>query len=885
MRFSFPRPAKLWPVFLFLLPALLMAEARFSFDTTPGMLPKTVVPRHYELRLEPDLEARTFKGEARITIEAREAVTEVKLQALELTFDHITLADNHDATIEPRYDNYTQILTLPVALEPGTHTLVFQYRGKINTAAQGFFVDRYKTADGFKLMLGTQMEVADARRVFPSWDEPVFRATFDITVVVPEIMTAVSNMPEVRSESLGDGRKAVTFDRTPSMPTYLVAICAAEFEILKDKFGDIQIRVLTTEGKLAGAAYPLAISRDILAYQTDYFGVPYPLPKLDHVGVPNAFSGFGAMENWGCITYMETDLLMDPATSSQSDKERVFEVVAHEVAHQWFGNIVTMAWWDNLWLNEGFASWLEAKTQDALNPDWHVWLRSNTSKEYAMALDARASTHPIQQEVKNEAEALNGFDAISYLKGQGFIRMLENYVGEDDFRNGIRLYIKRHAYSNTTTADLWAALEEASGKPIDEVAADWTTRPGFPIIHASLIEQNGAPALHLKQARFTMSEPDETAALWSIPVAWAALDDIDQPSVFLFNTRETIVPLPAGQTAVKLNVNNTGFYRVQYDDALAGELLKGINTLPVADQLNLLSDTWALVRAGRLPAPRYLELAAKLVTSEQHALLEQIIGAFGTIDGLQIGEPGRRDWQTWAIRTLRPLLERYGWDEKPGESPLDGAIRAEVIRHLGLFGDAGVIATARQKFEDYLNDPTSLNGNLVSPVLTITGRYADRATFDKLHALARNAMTTQTKRRAYGAMQAALDPELVKETLALTLGDEMPAAESNRNLSRIAATSENPDLVLAYTLAHFDELIARVGSYETADYLPDIMRNFNTDESADLLMDFTAKHMPPEALPVAARTAEGIRDRAKLKRGALPVIDAWIRAQLDQAPE
>ncbi|MEZ5412716.1 MAG: M1 family metallopeptidase [Opitutaceae bacterium] len=885
MRLSFPRPARLWPVFLSLLPALLLAEARFSFDTTPGLLPKTVVPQHYELRLEPDLEARTFTGEARITVVAREAVTEVKLQALELTFDHIALADSAATAIESSYDGATQILTLPIALEPGTHTLVFNYRGKIDTAAQGFFVDRYKTADGFKLMLGTQMEVADARRVFPSWDEPVFRATFDITVVVPEKMTAVSNMPEIRSEPLGDGRKAVTFDRSPSMPTYLVAICAAEFEIMEDTFGEIQIRVLATEGKLAGAAYPLAISRDILAYQTDYFGVPYPLPKLDHVGVPNAFSGFGAMENWGCITYIDTDLLMDPATSSQSDKERVYEVVAHEVAHQWFGNIVTMAWWDNLWLNEGFASWFEAKTQDALNPDWHVWLRSNAGKERAMALDARASTHPIQQTVRNEAEALNGFDAISYMKGQAFIRMLENYVGEADFRDGIRLYIKRHAYSNTTTADLWAALEEASGKPVGQVAADWTERPGFPIIHASLIEQDGAPALHLKQSRFTMGAPDETAAPWSIPVAWAALEDIEQPAMLLFNTRETIVPLPVGTTAVKLNVGNTGFYRVQYDDALAEGLLRDIPSLPVSDQLNLLSDTWALVRAGRLPAPRYLELAGRLATSEHHALLEQIIGSFGVIDGLQEGEPGRRAWQAWAVQMLHPLLDRYGWEAKPGESPLDGALRADVIRYLGHFGDAGVIATARQLFAVYRENPAALDGNLISPVLSITGRYADRAAYDQLHELARNAMTTQAKRRAYGAMQNALDPTLIKETMALSLGDEMPAAEANLNLQRIAFACENPDLVMDYVLAHFDRLIARVGSYETADYLPGIMRSFNSEESADLLMDFTARRMPPEALPVAARAAEGIRDKARLKREALPVIDAWIRTQLKQAIE
>ncbi|MCC6415370.1 MAG: M1 family metallopeptidase, partial [Opitutaceae bacterium] len=609
------------------------------------------------------------------------------------------------------------------------------------------------------------------------------------------------------------------------------------------------------------------------------------LPKLDHVGVPNVFTGFSAMENWGCITYIDTALLMDPATSSQSNRHGVFSIIAHEVAHQWFGNIVTMAWWDNLWLNEGFASWFATKTTDALNPDWQVWLRSNGSKEFAMSLDARASTHPVQQPIQNEAEALNGFDAISYSKGQAIIRMLENYLGEAPFRDGIRLYLKRHAYSNTTTADLWAALAEASGKPVAAIAADWTERPGFPIVHASLITQEGAPALRLRQARFTMREPDESAAPWSIPVTYAAPDHMDKPTVVLFNSREITLPLPAGTTSVKLNIGDTGFYRVQYDDALANGLLGSIATLPVADQLNLLSDTWALVRAGRLPAPRYLELAAQLVASRHQALLEQIIGTIVSIDGLQTGEPGRRAWQTWASRTLHPLLARYGWEAKPGESPLDGSLRADVISTLGGFGDPGVIATARAKFDAYLTDPASLNGNLVSPVLTITGRYADRATYDQLHTLARQALTTQAKRRAYGGMQAALDPELTKATLALSLGDEMPASETNLNAMRLASASENPELVLDYVLTHFDALRARLSSYETSDVLPGIMRAFSTDARADQLMKLTAKHMPPEDLPVAARAAEGMRDRARLKREALPAIDAWVRAQLGQMPE
>lgn len=876
-----------WFVLLLALPFALRAEAPFSYESTPGRLPKTIVPHHYTLRIQPDAERQTIAGTALIDIEVLQPVTEIVLNALELEIDEAALVDDEAAPIAltPEVDADEQMLTLPAKLAPGSHRLLIRYRGKIGTAAQGFFVDKYKVPGGHKLMLGTQMEVADARRAFPCWDEPVFRATYDITLVVPEKMTAASNMPEVKSEPFGDGLKAVTFARTPSMPSYLVAMYVAEFESLESEWNGIKLRVLTTEGKEAGAAYPLAISRDILAYQTDYFGVPYPLPKLDHIGVPNAFSGFGAMENWGCITYIDTDLLFDPATSSQSNQERVYEVVAHETAHQWFGNIVTMAWWDNLWLNEGFASWLEAKTQDALNPEWQVWLRSNSSKEYAMALDARASTHPIQQEIENEAQAAAGFDAISYSKGQAFIRMLEAYLGEVPFRDGIRLYIKRHAYSNTTTADLWAALAEASGKPVQAIASDWTVRPGFPIVLVSTQGEGANRQIVLTQSRFTLGEPDTTTPPWHIPVTYATLGSIAQPTTFLVNTRTASLPWPEGNGPLKLNINNTGFYRVQYDDALAEELQQRITELPVSDQLNLLSDTWALVRAGRLPASRYLDLAAALSTSPHQALQEQILSAFGTIDGLQQNEPGRRAWQKWAIQNLHPLLTRYGWDARPGESPLDSAMRPDVINRLGNFGDPAVIATAKAKFQAYLENPASLDGNLAGTVFRLTGRYADRATYDQLHALARDAMSTQAKRRAYAGMQAALDPELTKLTLELTLGDEMPAAESNRNLLHLARGSENDDLVVQYAIAHYDELIKRVGGYEIYDYLPGIMGGLKTDEDAKLLMDVTAQKLPADALPIAARTAEGIRDRAKLKRTILPAIDAWVRDHLDQQPE
>jgi len=876
-----------WLYILLIMPLGLRAEEPFAFDSTPGQLPKTVVPRHYTLRIQPDLTARTFSGTALIEIEVRHPVTAVVLNALELSIDQAELVDDPAApqTLAAIMDEAKRTLTLPIALAVGSHTLQFNYRGRIGKQAQGFFIDEYETPQGPRMMLGTQMESTDARRVFPGWDEPVFRATYDITFVIPENLMGVSNMPIVKEEPAGAGLKALTFARTPSMPSYLVALYAAEFEAVGGEFQGVKLRILTTAGKSDSAHYALAATKTVLAYFYDYFGVKYPLPKLDQIGVPNAFSGFGAMENWGCITYIDTTLLYNPDISGQSGMERVYGVIAHEIAHQWFGNIVTMAWWDNIWLNEGFASWIGTKNTDANNPTWEHWLRANGSKEGAMSLDTRPSSHAILQPIANEAEAANAFDTISYSKGQAVLRMLETYLGENTFRDGIRLYIQRHAYSNTTTADLWQALADASGRPVAGVANGWIERPGFPLVTVAARDENGHHWLDLTQTRFLVGGAESAADTWQIPITYATLSKIDQPATVLFGDTKLTIPRPEGSGPVKFNVGNAGFYRVQYDDQLAEELLARLGDLPVEDQLNLLSDTWALVQAGHLPATRYLDLATKIDADTHPVLQQQLLGALGTIDNLEEREPGRKAFQLWATQLLQPLLARLGYDEKPDDTPLDRSLRGSLIGQLGTYGDPVALAWARGKFPGYLADEKSIPGNLASTMLNIVGRYADQATYNQLRDFAQRSLTTRAKRRAYGAMQAALDPALITQTLPLSLSGKMPMSEANNNLRRLAEKSEDPELVLAYTLANFDVLIKQVGSFDYYGYLPEIMEAFNDEAHADQLMALMAEKFPADSLPVASRTADGIRDRARFKQRALPAIDAWVLQQLGQRPE
>src|SRR4029450_13162056 len=478
-----------------------------------------------------------------------------------------------------------------------------------------------------KVMLGTQFEATDARRFFPCWDEPAFRSRFQSTVVVPENWLARSNMP-IESEQKIAGGKEVRFAPTPPMSSYLNVFVAGGLAFMGSQVGPTQIRVIATKGKAESGRYALEASAEILKYYNDYFGVRYPLPKLDQIAIPGGFGG--AMENWGGITYYESTLLFDPKNSSARTKQNIYEVIAHEVAHMWFGDLVTMAWWDNLWLNEGFASWMGSKCTAHFNPQWEVWLarelprdptrRIGIAKEQAMEGDARSTTHPIQQPVATEAEANSAFDDITYKKGESFLRMLESFLDADVFRNGIRRYIAAHKYSNTTTADLWNELSGASKRPVREISAGWTEQPGFPVVK---VKREADANVQLTQERFTVNFKNAPPLLWQIPLTYSVVGET--PATLLMTDRTAALENIPADRALKLNVNGAGNYRIEYDDPSWELLLKGLPKLGVEDRVNLMSDAWALVQAGRAPVSLYFGLVEKLPASTDLAEREQII--------------------------------------------------------------------------------------------------------------------------------------------------------------------------------------------------------------------------------------------------------------------
>jgi aminopeptidase N len=635
---------------------------------------------------------------------------------------------------------------------------------------------------------------------------------------------------------------------------------------------------VATRGKGEHGRYALDTAVGLLRYYNEYFGIAYPLPKLDLIAVPGGFGG--AMENWGGITFFESRLLFDPAASADDARRGIFSIIAHEMAHQWFGDLVTMAWWDNLWLNEGFASWMQAKAAEALHPDWQTWLNSSGSKQGALSEDSRHTTHPIQQPVANESEAMAAFDTITYTKGQAVIRMLENFVGEDAFRAGIRAYMVQHAYSNTTTADLWGALQAASGKPVAGVAAGFTEQGGVPLVMAQASCAGDAQRVTLRQERFTIHDPAPKTQRWRVPVARGTIDGEAGETVLLDGAAE----FAAGRCGdpMKLNFGDVGYYRVQYDAVMRAALTRVIDRLAPADRANLLGDTWALVQAGRVAPAAFFDLAERLAGDDNRAVANQIIGALTRIDHLQWNRPERAAFQAYGRAVLRPLLDRIGWDAAPSEPADNALLRSRLIGVLGAFGDEAIVAEARRRFAEFVRDPASLPTALRETVTSLAGRYADRATYDTLLALARRATNTDERVRYYMAAASARDPALAGETLALTLTDELPTTLIGRVISTVASGGEHRDLAWNFVKSNFGTLAAKQGPSFQDNFPAGLLTTFTDAAHAQELAGFAPAHKTSGGRTVAARAYERIMTDADFSAQQLAAVDAWVKGRAER---
>jgi len=876
-----------WPftrvliVFLILV-MHLHGEKPFDFESTPGKLPKQVVPAEYAIRIIPNVEAKTFSGTAIIKVKVTQRVRQLVLNALELEITGAAVDERALPTGAFKIDRKQELLTLtlPDELAEGEHAIGLSFTGKINQQGQGLFYATYleQGTGAKKTLLGTQFEATDARRLFPCWDEPSFRARFQLTVVVPKDWTAVSNMP-VESESQGNMGKEIRFGVSPPMSSYLNVLAAGELDSIETESGGVQIRVITTKGKAETGRYALESSVKILQYYNEYFGVPYPLPKLDQIALPGGFGG--AMENWGGITYYESALLFDPDKNSDQTKHDIFAVIAHEMAHMWFGDLVTMAWWDNLWLNEGFASWMGTKCTAHFNPQWDVWLRKSEprdptrrvgmAKEQAMDGDARSTTHPIQQPVATEVEANNAFDHITYQKGQSFLRMLESFLGEETFRDGIRRYIVAHKLSNTTTGDLWSALSEASSKPVNEIAAGWTEQPGFPIVKVRR-DENGKVGLF--QERFTVNYKHPLPLEWKIPLTYAVIGQ--QPGTKLMGTKnDELENIPADQP-FKINVDGAGYYRAQYDPQAWDNLTGAIEKLTLADRVNLLSDTWALVEANRAPFSMFTALVKKLPRSPDMAQWDEVITVFDYINRLLLGQPGRDKFQEYGRAVLRPVFDQLGWDPKTDEPVSAATLRGNLVGLLGEFGDPDITNGCRERFQNFLNDPKAIPADMRREVLAVVGHNADQATWEKLHELGAKTTVIAEQQNYYDALAYARDPKLIQRTLAIALTDELSSSRATFLPALVARQSDHPELAWEFAKANMKTLLGKADALSANRYAAGMFTFFSDPARAAELKTYAKANLPASSAREVAKVIDEVEFRSQLKKRIISQLETAL---------
>jgi aminopeptidase N len=856
--------------------ASALAEPRFAFHSTPGKLPKDVVPKHYALRIVPAATQDRFTGTARIEIEVARPVASIELNALELEL-HKAQLDSTALAVRLDRERETAVLSKTEGtIAPGRYRLEIEYSGRILKHPNGLHQVSYRERDGEKLvektMLATHMEPVHARRLFPGWDEPVFRATFDIAVVVDEKLTAVSNMPVSGVTPLPGGKKEIAFARSVSMPTYLVALYVGELDFLEDSVDGIALRIYTTKGKSARGRFAMAATKEILAYMNEYFGVRYTLPKLDQIAVPPGL--MGAMENWGAINYNEGRLLYDEAEPSLRQQQRIYGLIAHEIAHMWVGNLVTMAWWDNLWLNEGFANWMATKTAERFQPQWQPRLRTALWRQEAMTDDARRTTHPIQTPVTNDARAMDLFDAITYSKGEAFIGMLESYLGENAFREGIRRYMRAHQYSNTTTADLWHHLSEASGRDVAALAAPWTEQPGFPLVRVEQRCADGVAEATLWQERFTLNDPLAQRLTWKVPVT--LVDGTGERHTVLLEREPQRVRL-AGCGALRANVGHRGYYRVEYDPQTFDLLARALPRLDAAERLRLLLDSFALMQAGRLDARRYLALVEGLQGESDPRVWEHVTDALRFLRELMDTPADQREFNAAIARVLRKPFARFGWETRPVESIDDALVRRVLIDALGRAGDPDTVHEARKRFASKQVDPA------VRPaVLNVVARHADDATFDALQQWLRTTTDAALKADLRAALRHVGQPERLRRWLELLLTtNELSAGDAVYDITHSGQDSGQGELAWQFVRSNLPAVLAKASPRGRAWVLPQAAQPSADTARADELLALTKQHLDPGAFYLAEKTADWIRLRALVKSRESARALAWARGILE----
>jgi aminopeptidase N len=774
-------------------------------------LPTSVIPERYELKLTPDLTSWTFTGEEKVSVQITEAACDIFLNAAELDLHRVSLKRADGRVVEGRaildWQNERARLSFPEILPVGSAELLIEFSGILNDKLHGFYRSTYKGADGQdKPLASTQFESTDARRAFPCWDEPALKAVFQVTLVVDEKLTAISNAQVIREKRLeGTGRKEVVFADSIKMSTYLVAFIVGEFEATEAVMAaGAPLRVCAVPGKKLLTRFALDIGKASLDYFSRYYDISYPGDKLDLIAIPDFASG--AMENLGAITFRETALLVDAEKATRAELERVADVVSHENAHMWFGDLVTMKWWNGLWLNEAFATFMEMLAVDAWKPEWRRWDSFTISRAAAMQVDGLKSTRSIEFPVERPEEAAGMFDVLTYEKGASVLRMLEQYLGAEAFRDGIRVYLQRHQYANAETTDLWDALEKSTEQPVRTLMDSWIFQPGYPLI---TVEKHGR-GVRLSQQIFRYLQDGSTAGQrWYVPIFLRAgsKSGIVQQTLLLTENEQTLDFKEAPDWVV-VNAGGHGFYRVGYSHELLDALKGSLNSqLSSVEKFGLVNDTWAATLAGLVAPSDYLGLIELMREEMDLNIWATIIGSWHNLE--RILDDNQCDGLVERVRTLvGPAAERFGWSTQEGESELESQLRGDLIAALGTLGeDKTCQQRARELFARYEKAPDAVDRNIVPALVAIVAHTGTISDYENFYRRFKDAATPQEETRFLFALANFRAPELIDRTLDLTINGEVRTQNAPYLLRGILLNRKARAKAWSFMKAHWEEML------------------------------------------------------------------------------
>ena len=853
------------------------------------VLPANVKPSKYSMTLRPDLETFAFVGEQTVDIDIAVPTARIKLNAAELEITDVVLRHNGSSipvhSLSLNEDTETVTLDFGQTLAQGPAQLYMKFTGILNDRLVGFYRSEYQDTEGqTKHLATTQFEATDARRAFPCWDEPAQKAVFDVTLVFNDTLQAVSNTPIVEESIPAPGMKSVRFAETPIMSTYLLAFVVGDLvSVEAPAAGGTKVGVWTTRGKENQAGFALDTSVKLLGYFNEYFGIPYPLPKLDHIAIPDFAAG--AMENWGCVTYRETALLVDPENSSAGTRQRVAEVVAHEMAHMWFGDLVTMEWWDDLWLNESFASWMGTKAVDWLFPDWEMWTQFvNMDTNRALSLDGLKNSHPIEQEVKNPAEVSQLFDAISYSKGGSVLRMLENFLTPDVFQKGLYRYLKANEYGNARTQDLWSALEEESGMPVTSIMDSWVKQTGYPVLQIEADRRPDGVMVSLSQERFVydhlLGEEEPNPEVWQVPVSVSAPGATSASTVM--DNKEAVITVPVPNPSedwYKVNAGQTGFFRVNYTSEDWQRLAPAVSgrELPATDRLGIQNDAYALSRAGLLPVTQFLELAGSYSGETDASVWSDLASNLRDIEQLISGEPVHPAYQRFGRELFGPAARRAGWTPRPQDGHLDSLLRSTTLGQAGSYGDEDTLAQASDLFRQYLENSDAVHPDLRGIVFSLAAQAGDRTTYNHLWDLETRASLQEEKIRLLLAMSRFQDVALLNETLESSLTSRVRSQDTITVVASVAANPKGRETAWEFVKSNWAEFDRRYGGGGFGLMrLVSIVNSFTTEGQMADVENFFTENPAPAAERTIRQALERMRLNIRWLEQNRPALNSWF---------